>query len=140
MRIAVDAIPIVLYGVVAAISWIMAWKSLSYGRFLPFHEKAAGKSLDQLDEGVQTVILALMRTVGLGFLTVGALLTTVSVVECFKPRTLFGIGILTVCGIYCFGLFLVNVRLHKTSGVETPWKGSLIAAAMILGGIIISLF
>jgi len=139
MRTAFKIIPVILDFIVAVISWIMAWKSFFSNRFLPFHEKAAGKTLEQLDEGVRDVILALMKITGFGFLTVGIMLVVFPVMNFFKPQIMTGIGIPLICGIYCFGLFLVNRQLYLKSGAETPWKGSLIAAAILFIGIIMTI-
>jgi hypothetical protein len=65
-------------------------------------------------------------------------LTFYPIMNYFESDKIIRFGIPIVCGIYCFGLFLANYQLHKKSGVETPWKGSLIALALILAGIIIS--
>jgi hypothetical protein len=138
MHVLIKAIPVILYFLVGIISLVMAQKSLFSKGFLPFHEAAVGTSLGKLDQRVQNVILALMRTTGLGFLSVGSLLVVFPVVNYLKPDPVIRLGIPFVCEVYCLGLFLTNYRLHKKSGVETPWKGSLIAVVVIAIGMIIS--
>ena len=139
MQIVIKIIPIILYFVVGVISLVMAQKSLFSKGFISFHEKAAGTTLEKLDERIQNVILALMRTTGLGFLVVGLLLVVFPFINYFKSNVIIGFGIPLVCGIYCFGLFLSNYQLHKKSGVETPWKGSLITVVIMAIGIISSM-
>ena len=139
MQIVVKIIPIILYFIVGVISLVMAKKCLFSKEFLSFHEKAVGTSLGELDQKVQNVILALMRTTGLGFLIMGLLLVVFPVINYFKSNAIIRFGIPFVCVIYCFGLFLANYQLHKKSGVETPWKGSLIAVVIIAAGITISM-
>lgn len=139
MENAFKILPMVLYLIVGIISLVMAQKSLFSSGFISFHEEAAGMSLEKLDPRVQNVILALMKTTGLGFLVVSLLLVVFPVINYFKSDSIIQFGIPIVCGIYCFGLFLANYQLHKKSGVETPWKGSLVAVAIIVVGIIVSI-
>ena len=139
MENALKIIPVGLYFIVGIISLVMAWKSLFSSGFISFHEEAAGISLENIDPKIQNVILALMKTTGLGFLVVGLLLMVFPVVNFFKSDGIIQFGIPIVCGIYCLGLFLANYQLHKKSGVETPWKGSLIAVIILLAGIIVSI-
>jgi uncharacterized membrane protein YidH (DUF202 family) len=136
---AIKTVPIILYFIVGVVSLVMAQKSLFSKGFISFHEEAAGMPLMKLDQSVQNVILGLMRTTGLGFLVVGMLLLVFPVINYFKSEKIIGLGIPIVCGVYCFGLFLANYQLHKKSGKETPWKGSLIAVVIIVVGIIISI-
>ena len=139
MEIMIKIIPIVLYFIVGVISLVMGRKSLFSKGFIFFHEEAAGMSLGKLDQRVQNVILALMKTTGLGFLVVGMLLLVFPVIGYFKSDIIVTFGIPIVCCIYCLGLFLANYQLHKKSGVATPWKGSLIVMVIILVGIILSI-
>lgn len=94
--------------------------------------------LEKLDQGVQHIIIALMRTTGLGFVVVGILLITFPIITYFTSEKIIALVIPLVCAIYCLGLFLANYQLHKKSGSETPWKGSLIAVAILLAGVILS--
>jgi hypothetical protein len=139
IEIMAKIIPMVLYFIVGVISLSMAWKNLFSKGLLPFHEEAIGKSLGKLDQKVGNVILALMRTTGLGFLVVGLLLVFFPAINHFESNTIVGFGIPFISGIYCFGLFLANYWLHNKSGVETPWKASLIAVAIIAIGITVSI-
>ena len=139
MQILLKIIPLALYFIVGLISLSMAHKSLLSKTFISFHEAAARTPISNLDERLQHVILSIMRTTGLGFLVVGLLLIIFPLINYFKPNAAIGLGIPMICGIYCFGLYLVNYRLHKNSRVETPWKGSLVAAAILAVEIIITI-
>ena len=139
MQSVIKIIPIILYFIVGVISLVMAQKSIFSKGFISFHEESAGTSLEKLDQKVQNVIRALMKTTGLGFLVVGLLLVVLPVMNYFKSDLIIGSGIPFICGIYCFGLFLVNYQLHKKSGVKTPWRGALIAVLILAVGITISM-
>ena len=136
----IKTVPVILYLMVGIVSLVMAKKSLLSERFIPFHENAAGMPLEQLDQRLQNVILALMKTTGLGFLVVGIQLVVFPILNYFMPGPVSELGIPLACEIFCFGLFLVNYRLHKKSGVTTPWKNSLIAMVIIGVGIILSIW
>jgi hypothetical protein len=59
----------------------MAYKSLFSKKFLPFHEQAAGKPWHTVEDGLQRVVLALMKVSGLGFLVVGLLLIIFPIIK-----------------------------------------------------------
>jgi hypothetical protein len=131
--------PLISCLIAGIISLAMAWKSLFSRRFIPFHEAAAGTPLENVDPRVRLVILSLMRTSGLGFLAVGLLLVIFPIAEFTRPEGLVSAGIPLLGAIYCFGLFLVNLRLKGKSGAETPWKGSLMAGVLLIAAMIITL-
>jgi hypothetical protein len=132
-------IPICLYAIVGIISMIMAGKNLSSNKFLPFHEKAANKQWDEIDNPLKLVILTFMRLIGLGFLIVSVLLLVFPLINYFKPDKFYKYSIPAVALIYCTGLFVVNYLLYKKTEADTPWKGSLYAMIAIIIGIIISI-
>jgi hypothetical protein len=131
--------PLCLYVLVGIISLTMAYKNLFSNRFIPFHEKAAGKSWEQVDEGIQKVIIALMRVSGLGFLVVSLLMILFPIANYYLHNTFITYAVPLISLVYCFGLFLINYQLYSRTGAETPWKRSLYAVAVILLGFVISL-
>jgi hypothetical protein len=133
-------IPIILYGIVGIISLIMAYKNLSSKRFIAFHAKAATIPWDSINKPLQSVILALMKVSGLGFLVTALLLLVFPIVNYFRQDGFIKYSIPTVSIIFCFGLFLINYYLHKQTNSETPWRGALIASVGILLGIVLSFF
>jgi len=124
----------VLYVAVGAVSAIMAGKCCLSKRYLPFHEEAAGRPWEELDPGVRSVILALLRVSGLGFLVVASLLLSLPV-AIYCTRSLYlTLVIPCVSLLFCLGLFFVNFRLSARTGARTPWKGALLAALWLLVG------
>jgi len=128
-------IPSCLYVVVGAVSFVMAWKSLFSTAFIPVHQEAAGVPLKSLAPPVQSVILALMRVSGLGFLAVGLLLTVFPIVDSFHADTFAMFAAPAIALLFCAGLFLVNHSLHRRTMAATPWKGSLAATIILAAGI-----
>jgi hypothetical protein len=140
MYIIFKIFPLFLYFLVGIVSLMMAYKSIFSTRFLPFHEQAAGKSWENIDPGVQTVIRALMKVSGLGFLTVALLLLILPIINYFDHKSLFQYLLPVIAFLYCLGLFFVNHRLAVETTAKTPWKGSLYAAVFIGIGMVLSFF
>jgi hypothetical protein len=133
-------IPLVLYLTVGIISLFMALKSFFSKKILPFQEKAAGIVWDEIESSMKNVMLFLLRTSGLGFLTVSILLITGPLADYFFPNIICKYLIPVVALIFTSGLFINNLSLYKMSSSDTPWKGSLYAMFIITAGIIISIF
>ncbi len=132
-------VSLLLYVSVGTISLSMAYKNLSAQRFLPFHEKAAGRSWDDLDVGIRSIVIALMNVAGLGFLVVAFLLIAAPIVDWFSPSGFLRYGIPSISLVYCAGLGISNYRLHARTRAETPWKRSFSAAFLLFIGIVMSL-
>jgi hypothetical protein len=132
--------PIVLYFIVGIICLVMSFKSFSSDKFLSFHEKAAGKTWNEIEDPLKFVILSLLRLGGLGFLIVSVLLMVCSIANYFIPNVFYKYSIPIIALIYSIGLFINNYLLYKNTKANTPWKGSLYASFVIIIGIIISIF
>ena len=132
--------PILLYMIVGVISAFMAIKNLFSARYLPFHEKAANKPWDEIENSLKLVILIFLRLIGMGFLIVSILLLVFPVVNYYNPNIFYKYSIPVLALIYCTGLFIFNWILHIKTKTDTPWKGSLYAMLALIVGIIISIF
>lgn len=118
----------------------MAFKSLFSIKYLPFHEKAAGKLWNEIDHPLQLVILSILRLGGLGFLAISILLIVCPLVDFFIPNIFYKYFIPIIALIYCTGLFFNNYNLYRNTRADAPWKGSLYAMFAVIAGIIISIF
>jgi hypothetical protein len=135
MFVTAKIIPVCLYMIVGVISLTMAYKNIFANRIIPFQEQAAGKSWNDIEKGVQFVIIALMKVSGLGFFVVALLLMIFPVVN---NNSFVRYAIPVISLLYCFGLFLFNYHLYIQTKVNTPWKRSLYAAIIISVGLILS--
>ena len=131
----IKILPILLYLIVGVISMVMAFKNIFSNKFLPFHEKAAGRAWDD----IKLVILSLLRLAGMGFLIVSILLLVFPIINYFNPNNFYKYSIPLIASIYCTGLFIFNYSLYRNTKAETPWKGSLYAMLAVIAGIIISI-
>jgi hypothetical protein len=140
MKEILTIIPIALYFIVGIVSLSMAIKTIHSTKYLPFHEKAADTSWDEIENPLQVVILTFLRLTGLGFLIIAILLMVCPVVNYFVPNVFYKYSIPVTGFIYCTGLFIINYSLYRKTKAVTPWKGSLSAMVIITAGIIISIF
>ena len=132
--------PIALYMIVGVISMVMAFKSLLADKYLTFHEKAAGKTWNEIEGPLKHVILSLLKLGGLGFLIISILLIVCPVVNYFIPCIFDKYAVPSIALVYCAGLFVNNFLLYRSTKADTPWKGSLYAVFIIAAGIVISVF
>lgn len=133
-------LPAALYFIVGAISLVMALKSMTARKFLPFHEEAAGVPWDKIQNPLRQVILSFLKIGGAGFLATAVLLMVFPAVNFFIPGLFYKYAVPAVALLFCSTLFVVNYSLHKKTNAQTPWKGSLYAALIIIAGIVISIF
>jgi hypothetical protein len=139
MKEMIRIVPIVLYFLVGIICLIMAKKSILSKKFLPFHEQAVGKFWEEIETSVQQLILTLMKLVGLGFLINAIMLTVFPIIELYFPCVFFRYSIPSIAIIFCIGLSYFNYLLYKRTKAETPWKKSIVATAILIIGVIVSL-
>ncbi|MGA7161098.1 MAG: hypothetical protein WBZ48_08845 [Bacteroidota bacterium] len=139
MKEMLSVVPIALFFLVGVISSVMAFKSLSSKKFLPFHEKAASKSWSELEDPFKFVVLSLLRLGGLGFLVISILLIVCPILNYYFPNIFYEYLIPLIALIYCTGLFLINFSLSKSAKANTPWKESIYAMVILLVGIFISI-
>jgi hypothetical protein len=132
-------ISLVLYLIVGVISLMMAAKIFFSPKFLPFQQEAYGKEWESIDPNLQDVILTILKLSGLGFLTIGIVLIVCPVYLFFIPDTFIRFFIPILSLIFCFGLFIFNYRLFKKTKANTPWKKSLVAIAILILGVLISI-
>jgi len=124
---------------VAIISLVMALKSLRAREFLSFQQAAAGQPWGELGAGLRAVVLSLLRLSGLGFLLVALQLGVVAVAGNFGQGLVVTLALPLLAVVFCAGLCAINFRLHKRTGAETPWRGSLYAAIAVTVGLVVSL-
>jgi hypothetical protein len=134
-----EVISVLLYIFVGLISLFMASKGLLSKKYLPFHQEAAGKDWEQLDQRLQWVFLMLLRTTGLGFLVTGSLLVIFAVMGYFMPNPFSKYVVPGISFIYCFGLFLFSYDLYRKTKANTPWKKSLFAITILIAAFLFSL-
>jgi hypothetical protein len=128
-----------LYMIVGVISLMMAAKIFFSSKFLPFQQEAYGREWESIDPKLQEVILTLLKLSGLGFLIIGIVLIVCPVYLYFTLNTFIRFLIPILSLPFCFGLFIFNYGLFKKTNANTPWKKSLMAIALIILSVLISI-
>lgn len=127
-----------LYVSVGLISLSMAYKNLIARSYLPFHEKAAGWKWDEVDPGLQAVIIALMKLVGAGFLVAGLQLMGIAVLQLLHHDKAWGFFVPVYSLAFIAALAMANLELHRRTKAMTPWKASLWAFVIVALGVVLS--
>lgn len=104
----------VCYGVVAFISLVFGVIYLTRTQFMPYHSLALGKQWSEVESNTQTLILALMKVAGGGFVVTGITILVLLYIP-FQAReqwaiySIFAIASCTSCSSG-YATFLVNNR------------------------------
>ncbi|HTX17759.1 MAG TPA: hypothetical protein VMG34_03780 [Bacteroidota bacterium] len=139
MSVVLRIVSIALYCLVGIVSYFMFYRSAFAGKLLPFQEAGSGKRWEEIEPGLQAVLLALLRLSGLGFLLVGTLLIVFPVEALIRGNAFEALAAPIVALFYCAALALVNYALARSTKSPTPWKRSLYAAGAILAGIVLEI-
>ncbi|MEM8720354.1 MAG: hypothetical protein AAGE84_13795 [Cyanobacteria bacterium P01_G01_bin.39] len=129
----------VCYGVVALISVVFGVIYLTRDQFMPYHSLALAKPWTEVEPNIQTLILALMRVAGGGFLATGIAMIVLLLIpfqakEPWAIYSIFIIALITALGS-AYGTFLVKSR---TPG-NPPFKLSLVSVILSATAFICSL-
>ena len=132
-------VSLVCYGVVAFISLVFGVIYLTRTQFMPYHSLALGKQWSEVESNTQTLILALMKVAGSGFVVTGI---TILVLLCilFRARepwaiySIFAIAGCTSCSSG-YATFLVD---RRTPG-NPPLKLSYLTVVLTLTGFVCSI-
>jgi membrane dipeptidase len=127
-------IALVLYGLVALVSFGLGYKYFFSSHFTDYHQKAVGTPWADLPSGVQTLILALMEVAGGGWFALFTLISALLLVP-FRQgerwaRIMIPVGILT---FYVPTLYATLRVLRDTPAVPPWWGAALACLAAIVG-------
>ncbi len=129
-----------LYFIVGVIRLIMAVKNIFAKSFLPFHKKSSNIPWNIIEDPLKIVILSLMRLSGFGFLIIFVLLIIFTGINFYTQNNIYKYAIPVIALIYCVGLFLNNYVLYKKTKANAQWKGSIWTIAILIVGILLSIF
>ena len=93
-----------------------------------------------LERGHQEVLLALTRTVGIGFLAAAVGLIAVPVLRLLGACAGATYAPTSTALVFCACLAVVNRRLHDATGAGTPWRESAVAAALLALALVLTPF
>ncbi len=128
------------YSITAIVSILFGVIYLTRSQFMPYHAIALGKEWTELDAKIQTLILALMRVTGGGFLATGMVVILLIFLYVKTQEELILIIIPTI------GFVTTLASLYATLLVKTRTPGlppvnlTIISIGLMLTGFILSLF
>jgi len=127
------------YALAALVSMVFGAVYLVRSQFMPYHEEAMGLPWGQLDQRLQTLLLALMRTTGGGLLAVGisAAILLLIPFRAGEPWALYAIPAIGLVGGLpgLYATTLVRSRTHA----HTPVAASATGIVLLIVGFALSL-
>lgn len=129
----------ICYGIDALIALFFGVTYLTRSQFMPYHSLALAKPWSEVESDTQTLILALMRVAGGGFIATGIAIIVLLCIP-FQAReqwAIYSVFLICFCNSFSssYATFLVQ---HNTPG-NPPWKLSLGAVFLSLVGFFCSL-
>lgn len=134
----VPKLPLVFLLLAALLTIFFGVRYLRTKEFMPYHAVVAGKSWSELELGVQTIILGMLKIIGGGFTTYGlALLWLLLPLNRGESWALW--AVLTITATAIVPTLYVTVMLRRFEPkAKTPVVPTVIALALVLAGVSIS--
>ena len=131
---------LVLVALAGAISLLFGIRYLRAKQFMPYHAVVAGKSWAELDRGVQTIILGMLRIIGGGLAAYGLALLWL-LVPLAGRQAWAAWAVLTLTAATVLPTLYVTITLRKAApAARTPTVPALVVLAMAVAGAAISFF
>ncbi len=123
---------LVIYLVIGVVDIILGVVYFTSDQFLFYHSQAVGASWEETDPGTQTLILALMKLAGGGWLALG-LFTIALVLREFKHSSLLARWILPAGTlIFYLASLAATWSVYRETGADSPWAPSLAVSVFSL--------
>ena len=126
-----------IYLVIGVVDLVMGTIYFTSSQFLAYHSQAIGTPWQDLDTGVQAVILAVMRVAGGGWLALGfftiALAVGVRISSNTLARWLLPAGTI----VFYVPSFVATWAVYRETGAQSPWGPSLAMIVIALAALMI---
>ena len=135
-----SAFQIVLLSLAALISLFFALRYLTTKEFMPYHAVVAGRSWSELEPGLRTIILGMLRIIGGGFASYGlALLWLLIPLYAREPWARWAVLSLSATSI--LPALYVTIALRRIApSARTPVAPAAVVLALALAGFAVSFF
>ena len=126
-----------VYLVIGLVDLVLGVIYVSSNRFLSYHSQAVGTSWEDVEHGTQTLILALMKLAGGGWLALGFVTIAFAWGALKGNNTLarWALPIGTV--IFWSASFFATWSVFRQTGAQTPWVPSLVVMGVTLVALLI---
>ncbi len=128
-------LPLIFLLLAALLSIFFGVRYLRAKEFMPYHAVVAGKSWSELDLGVQTIILGMLKIVGGGLTTYGLALLWL-LLPLNRGESWAAWAALTITATAVLPTLYVTIALRRFQRkAKTPVVPTLIALALALAGV-----
>ena len=125
-------IAIAIYLILGLVDLVMGFIYLTTDRFLSYHAEAVGIPWREIDSGMQTLILALMKLAGGGWLALGLLTIVLAAGLLIKNHALARWAVPAGTIVFWAASFMATWSVYQATGAQTPWAPSLGAIGMAI--------
>jgi hypothetical protein len=131
-------VPLALLSMASLISVFFGIRYFTTKEFMPYHAVVAGKSWSDLEPGVRTIVLGMLRIIGGGFATYGlALLWLLIPLYAKEPWARWAVLTLTATSI--LPALYVTIALRRVAPhARTPVLPAAVVLALALAGVAVS--
>lgn len=130
-------VALLIYLVIGLIDLILGAIYFTSDKFLFYHSQAVGTSWEETASGTQTLILALMKLAGGGWLALGLFTIALALRE-FKQCSLLARWVLPAGTLIFYIASLASTwSVYRNTGAASPWAPSLAIIAFALIALVI---
>lgn len=108
--------------------------------FMPYHGQAIGKTWAELDDRLKTLLLALIRSIGVLSTALG--ISTIAILFfAFISRELWSYYTIPLVELIGWGAFLgIPLVIKKKTGAKTPYMVGFVGIVLVVIGFVLSFF
>ena len=132
-------ISLVCYSAVALVSFIFGIIYLTRSQFMPYHSLALAKSWESVEANTQTLILALMRVAGGGFISTGIAIAVLLYISLTAGETWTRYSIFPICLGTSLGSCYATLSVARNTPGNPPVWLSIATVVLSVVGLISSL-
>ena len=132
------SISLLSYSLIAVVSIVFGLIYLIRPQFMPYHGVALAKSWSEVEPNIQTLILALMRVSGGGFVATGITIIILLAIpfQAEEQWAIYAIPLISLCN--SLGSFYATSLVKTRTPANPPVKLSLISIFLTIIGFIFS--
>lgn len=125
-------IALLIYFVIAVNNLIFGLIYFMSGHFRSYHSQAIGADWEEVDRGTQSVILALMKLAGGGWLALGFLTIALVLSELKQTRTHVRWALPAGTLTFYIPSLVATWSVYRETGAQSPWVPSLAMIGVVL--------
>ena len=133
---ALNIISVICFLMVMIIGVVFASMYLFRKKFMPYHEVAVGKSWQKLDHEIQTLILALMRVVGGGWLAASAAIAVFIYFLILKGESWSALAIFLTGFAVTVPTLIATILVKTRTSAKPPVMAALLALLLLVTGLL----